>query len=174
MFGPEGLILFRFTEGSFNYLGRMNADGSGRAKVVPYPVSEIQGISPGRNWVMAIAPLLDNSTVAPMAIPVRGGAPVRICEIFCKTAWSADGKFVFASVEERSLTSPGRTLAIPVGPGETLPRFPALGIRPLSDAAVMPGARSVDRADFIAGADPDTFLFVRTGVHRNLFRVSLP
>ena len=173
LFGPDGEILFRFTEGRFNYLGRMNPDGSGRAKVVPYPISEIQGASPSRNWVMAIAPLLDNSTVAPMAIPVHGGNPVRICEIYCQTAWSTNGRFLFASVEEPSLSSPGRTLAIPVGPGEALPDFPASGIRPLSDPGVMPGARLVKRAEFIPGADPDTFVYVQNSVHRNLFRIAL-
>jgi hypothetical protein len=174
LFGPNGEILFRFSEGRFNYLGRMNPDGSGRRKVVPYPISSIQSASPARNWVMAVAPLLDNSTVAPMAIPVHGGNPVRICEIYCHMAWSTDGRFLFVSVEEPSLSSAGRTLAIPVGSGETLPEFPASGIPPLSDAKVMPGVRSVKRALFVPGADPDTFVYVQNSVHRNLFRVALP
>jgi eukaryotic-like serine/threonine-protein kinase len=174
MFGPDGWILFRFTEGNFNYLGRMNEDGTGRSKVVPYPVSEIQGISPGRTWVMALAPLLDKSTVAPMAIPVHGGNPVRICEIYCQVHWSANGRFVFASVEERSLASPGRTLVIPIGPGEALPTFPPGGIPPFSNAVVMPGTVSMPRADVLPGADADTFAYVRTGIHRNLFRMMLP
>ena len=172
--GPGGEVLFRFTEGRFNYLGRMNSDGSGRAKVVPYPISEIVTVSPARNWVMAIAPLPDSGVVAPVAIPVHGGDPVRICENDCLTTWSTNGKFLFVSVEEPSLSSPGRTLAIPVGPGETLPAFPPQGIRPLSDASVMPGARSIDRAQFLPGADPDHFVFVQNSVHRNLFRVALP
>jgi len=33
-FGPAGEVLFRFTDGKVNYLGRMNADGSAREKVV--------------------------------------------------------------------------------------------------------------------------------------------
>ena len=109
-----------------------------------------------------------------LAIPVHGGNPVRICEIYCHTAWSTNGKFLFVSVEEPSLSSPGRTLAIPVRPGEALPEFPASGIRPLSESSVMPGARSVRRALFIPGADADTFVYVQNSVHRNLFRVALP
>jgi DNA-binding winged helix-turn-helix (wHTH) protein/Tol biopolymer transport system component len=173
-FGPHGEILFRLTEGKFNYLARMNPDGSGRSKVVPYPISTVQGVSPGRHWVMAIAPLLDNSTVAPMAIPVDGGNPVRICEIFCETGWTTNGEFVFASVEEPSLSSPGRSLAIPVGPGEALPKFPPSGISPRADASVIPGARSVKGAGLVPGPDPATFVYVKTSVHRNLFRISLP
>lgn len=173
-FGPAGEVLFRFIEGRFNYLGRMNRDGTARAKVVPYPISFIQSVSPGRNWVMAVAPLLDNSTVAPMAIPVRGGNPIRICEIYCQMAWATSGRFLFASVEEPSRSSPGRTLAIPVGPGEMLPALPPKGIHPLADASVVSGARSVGRAGFAPGADADTFAYVQDSVHRNLFRVTLP
>jgi len=174
LFGPDGDVLFCFTQGTFNYLGRMHADGTGRTQVVPYPVSNVTGISPGRTWVMAIAPLLDRTTVAVMAIPVSGGAPVRICEDYCLTSWSTDGRFLFASVEEPSLTSPGRSLAIPIGPGEALPALPLLGIAPRSPASAIPGARSVPRADIVPGADPDTFFYVATGMHRNLFRVPLP
>ena len=99
---------------------------------------------------------------------------MRICEIYCHMAWSTDGRFLFVSVEEPSLSSAGRTLAIPVAAGETLPEFPASGIPPLSDANVMPGARSVKRALFVPGANPDTFVYVQNSVHRNLFRVALP
>jgi hypothetical protein len=173
-FGPDGGILVRWAEGRFNYLGRMNPDGSGRAKVVPYPISTIQSVSPARHWVMAIAPLPDRSTVAPMAIPVRGGDPVRICEIFCELSWSTTGRFLLASVEEPSLTSPGRTLAIPVRPGESLPPFPPLGIPPLAKPGIMPGARSIPGARISPGADPDTFVYVRSSQHWNLFRVRLP
>ena len=34
-------------EGNFNYLEQMNPDGSGRSRVVPYPVNTTRGISPG-------------------------------------------------------------------------------------------------------------------------------
>ncbi|MGH9411083.1 MAG: winged helix-turn-helix domain-containing protein [Vicinamibacterales bacterium] len=173
-FGPGGEVLFAFTENNTTYLGRVLADGSGRSKVVPYPISNLIGVSPGRRWVTAIAPLLDRTTVAFMAIPVAGGPPTRICENSCRVAWSSDGKFLFVSVEEASLSSPGRALAISVGPDETLPAFPATGIPPLSNARAMPGARSVPRAEIVPGRDPDTFLYVQTSVHRNLFRIRLP
>ena len=109
-----------------------------------------------------------------MAVPVRGGRSIRICEIFCHLSWSTSGKFLYATVEEPSLSSPGRTLAIPVGPDETLPSFPPEGIHPLSEASVMPGARLVKRALFVPGGDPDTFVYVQDSVHRNVFRVTLP
>jgi DNA-binding winged helix-turn-helix (wHTH) protein/Tol biopolymer transport system component len=173
-FGPDGEIMARVSDGRFNYLERISERGPDRTKVVPYPISELQSVSPGRNWAMVIAPLLDNSTVAPMAVPLRGGEPVRLCEIYCRAAWSGNGRFVYVSVEESSLEKPGRTLAIPVGAHEALPALPPHGIKPLSEAAVIPGARSIARAALIPGPDPDTFAYVRTRIHRNLFRVTLP
>jgi hypothetical protein len=175
-FGPRGQILFLLTEGKFNYLEQMNPDGSGRSKVVPYPISEIQSISPGRRWVMAVVPFSkgNSGNVAPVAIPAEGGPPRIVCASFCVPMWSSNGKFLFIPVESASRTSPGRSLAIPVGPGETLPEFPPAGIKPLADAGITPGSQSVMRADLVPGKDPSHFAYVNTTVHRTLYRISMP
>ena len=65
-FGPRGKILFQMAEGNANYLEEMNEDGSGRSKVVPYPISEISGISPGRKWLMGVVPYPEGKSVVPM------------------------------------------------------------------------------------------------------------
>jgi len=173
-FGPRGQILFQMTEGSFNYLEHMNPDGSGRAKVVSYPISNIQSISPGRRWVMVMAPLSDGSGPAPMAIPADGGPPRRICESFGTPVWASSGKFLFVPVEFPTRDHPGRSLAIPVGPGEALPEFPPQGIPPRAQASVMPGSQSVPRADLVPGKDPSHYVYVNTTMHRNLYRITLP
>ncbi len=173
-FGPKGQILFQFSEGNCNYLEQMNQDGSRRSKVVQYPIFSIKGVSPARKWVMAIASSPDGTGPAPMAIPVDGGQPRRICASFCVPTWSSDGKWLFVPVEAPSRTSAGRSLAIPVGPGESLPEFPAGGIRPKAEPSVMPGSESVNRAELVPGPDPTHFAYVNTTVHRNLYRVSLP
>ncbi len=173
-FGPRREILFRATEGTFNYLEQINLDGSGRSKVVPYPISEIQGVSPGRRWVMAVIPFANGHHVGIVAIPVEGGPPVSICLSFCIPSWSPNGRFLFIPVEDASRTSPGRSLAIPVGPGESLPPFPPGGIQPAADASVIPGAESVPRAELVPGKDPSHFAYVNTTAHRNLYRITLP
>lgn len=172
-FGPRGQILFLKTENNFNYLEQMNPDGSGRSKVVPYPVNSIDGISPGRHWVMAtVAP--SGGTLGAMAVPVEGGPPRRMCASFCMPKWSSNGEYLFIPVEAPARTDPGRSLAIPVGPGETLPPFPPGGIEPRAEPGVIPGSQSVVRGDLVPGRDPSHFAYVKTTVHRNLYRITLP
>jgi hypothetical protein len=159
-FGPRRRILFQFTEGSANYLGQMNQDGSERSRVVPYPIDVVQGISPGRRWVMVVAPFPDGKGVAPMAIPIEGGPPRIMCDGPCNPVWSPNGKFLFIPVEASSRTSPGRSLAIPIGPGESLPKFPPRGIRAFADTTVVPGSQSVNRAELVPGNDLSHFVYV--------------
>ena len=174
-FGPDGRIVFQRTEGNANYLEQVRPDGSGLSKVVPYSISEIQGISPGHRWLMAVVPAPPGvDSPAPMAIPLDGGLARRICASYCVPIWSPSGNFLVVPLEDSSRTSPGRSLAIPVGPGETLPPLPPGGIEPLADATVVPGAQSIPRATLIPGIDQDHFAYVKTTVHRNLYRVSLP
>ena len=175
-FGPRGKILFQMAEGNANYLEEMNEDGSGRAKVVPYPIDEATDISPGRKWLMGLVPYSDGKNVVPMdmAIPLDGGPLVRICADYCPATWSSSGKFLFVMVEAPTETSPGRSLAIPVGPGESLPALPPGGIKAGAEPDEVPGSQSVNRALLVPGKDPSHFAYVNTTAHRNLYRISLP
>lgn len=174
-FGAGGQILVQRTEGNKNYLEQINSDGSHRSKIFPYPVGEFQSVSPGRRWVTAEVPRApDTGLPAIMAIPLAEGAPQRICAPTCGTSWSTDGKFLFVSVEDSSRTSPGRSLAIPVGPGEGLPDLPVGGIAPLAAPSVVQGAESVGRGALVPGKDPAHYAWVNIAVHRNLYQISLP
>ncbi len=175
-FGAEGKILFQLTEGHSNYLEQMNQDGSARARVFPYPILEIQGVSPGRKWLMAIIAIADGKRMVPavMAIPFDGGTPRHLCASYCFPVWSSSGEFLYVPVEAASQTSLGRSLVIPVGPGETLPPFPPGGIRPLAEPSVVPGAQSLNRQELVPGQNPSHFAYVNTTAHRNLYRISLP
>jgi len=109
-----------------------------------------------------------------MAVPLDGGKPRRICKTYCNPVWSSTGDFLFVPVEPASQTSPGRSLAIPIGPGETLPDLPAEGIAPSDEPGVVPGSQSVGRAELVPGKDLSHFAYVKTTSQRNLYRVSLP
>lgn len=174
-FGAGQQILFQQTEGNSNYLMRMNLDGSSRSKVVPYPVLDIHGISPGRRWILAAVPRApDGIAPAELAIPVGGGAARHICVGPCVPTWSTDGKFLFVQAEWSSHTNPGQSLAIPVGPGEDLPDLPPGGIALHTEPSDIKGAQSVPRDFLVPGKDPEHYAYVNTTVHRNLYRISLP
>jgi DNA-binding winged helix-turn-helix (wHTH) protein/Tol biopolymer transport system component len=174
-FGAKGQILFQQPEGNSNFLEQVNLDGSGRSRVVPYPIIEIQGVSPERRWIMAIVPNPPGTGgPAPMAIPIDGGQPRRMCVSYCVPTWSSNGKFLFIPVEPATLTSGGRSLAIPVGPDESLPDFPPDGIPLLAQPSIVKGAQSVPRESLVPGPDPYHYAYVSTTVHRNLYRISIP
>jgi serine/threonine protein kinase len=170
-FGPNREILFRLTEGNTHYLARMNRDGSDPAKVVPYPIGNVESISPDRRWVVALAPLPDG-TSASVAVPVAGGAPRLICPGGCPAFWAPDGKFLYVTVRFEGLMNSGKTLAIPVPAGETLPKLPDSGIT-IGKADTLPGWRVIDRSSISPGPDPSMYAYVKTTVHRNLFRIPL-
>jgi hypothetical protein len=174
-FDAKGQILFQQTEGNLNYLERMNVNGSGRSKVVSYPIIDIQGVSPGRRWVMAMVPDSPGTGgPAPTAIPVDGGPPRRMCVNYCIPAWSPSGRFLFIPVDPATLTSAGRSLAIPVGPDETLPDLPSAGIPLFAQPGIVKGSQTVPRETVVPGKDPTHYAFVKTTTHRNLYSISLP
>lgn len=174
-FGPGGQIFFQHPEGKMNYLEQIQTDGFHRRKVLPYPVLEFQGVSPGGRWIMATVPRVpDSNSPEVLAIPVEGGVPRQICAGYCFPRWSPDGKFLFVSVEAPSRTGAGRSLAIPIGPGESLPDLPAGGKVPLADAGVVRGAESVARGELVPGNEPGRYAWVNTTVHRNLYHISFP
>ena len=175
-FGAHGQIIFAHTEGSENYLEQMNSDGTQISKVFPYPITDLQGVSPGRRWAtVGVSRTSEDNTPAVLEVPLYGGGiPRHVCVTYCQPRWSTDGRFFFVPVEEPSRTTPGRSLAIPVGPGEALPELPAQGIPPMAPASAIKGAQSVGRAGLVPGTGPDDYVWVNTTIHRNLYRITLP
>jgi hypothetical protein len=174
IFGPDGQILFRLSDGKTHYLAQMNRDGSGRSKVVPYPIGNIQHISPDRRWITAIPP--GGSFGGTFAVPIAGGAPRRICS-GCPVIWGPDGNFLYVGVQRESRESPGKTRVFPLQPGEMLPKLPPLGmLAPAApdDPKLFPGSYLVDAYGISPGLDPAIFAYVKTTMHRNLFRITLP
>lgn len=174
-FGGRGQILFQQTEGSSNFVERMNLDGSNRARAVPYAISEIQSVSPDGRWVIAAVPTApDDNRPAVLAIPLNGGSPRRLCASYCIASWPASGNFLVVQLESGSETSPGRALEIPVGPGESLPDLPPAGIAPDAPPGIVKGSQLMAHENVVPGNGPEHFAYVNTAVHRNLYRISLP
>jgi len=174
-FGSHGQILFQHTEGSANYLEQVNPDGTHRSKVIPYPITDLQNVSPAHRWAtVGVTRTSEGNSPAVLEVSLDGGSPIRICESYCQPKWSTDGKLLFIPVEEPTRTSPGRSLAIPMGPGETMPDIPRDGIPPGAEPSVVRGAQSVGRAELVPGRDLNDYAWVNNTAHRNLYRISLP
>jgi len=131
-FGMHGQILFQRAEGDANYLEQVSADGAHRSRVLSYPILHFRGISPGRRWaVVEVTEKSDKELPSDTAVPLDGGPARRLCQGYCDVDWSTTGKFLFVTVQIRSRTDPGRTLVIPIGPGESLSDLPPRGIAAL-------------------------------------------
>jgi hypothetical protein len=172
-FGRDGQILYRLSDGTTHYLARMRRDGSGRSKVTSYPIGNVQTTSPDRRWVVSIMRQPHGDGGYSIAVPADGGAPRQICTSGCTVNWSANGTFLYIGVERPSRTSAGKTAAIPIPVGEMFPHLPPSGIG-VEDALLLRGARVIDGFNISPGPDPSVFAYVKTTVHRNLFRIPLP
>ena len=160
-FGPEEDLVFRSVAEN-NALIRIKKDGTGRSRVTAATVINKFGLSPDGKWVTA-----SPAGGGTFAIPVHGGAPVRICGLRCRSTWSSDGRFFYVSGP-----GTGKTLAFPVPPGRSLPDLPAEGVDP-GAAVGPPGARIIENGSISPGADPSTYVFTKTDLQRNLFRIPL-
>ncbi|HTC67574.1 MAG TPA: hypothetical protein VK685_10595 [Candidatus Acidoferrum sp.] len=167
-FGPGAEVMFQFTDGKANYVGQIKKDGSDLSKVLPYPISAFLAVSPDQRWIVVDIPLPDDD--ATRAFPIGGGSSRRICS-WCSVGWAPDGKFFYIGVAPNSQSTRSKTLAIPVPAGETLPKLPSSGIRGPEDAKAIPGTRLLDGWFIAPGPEPAVFAYVKTTMHRNLYRI---
>jgi Tol biopolymer transport system component len=167
-FGPGGAVVFQFTDGKANYIGRMARDGSGRSQVTPATIADLHTISPDRRWILA------GNATATIAVPTEGGTLRRICNWNCPAAWAPNGKFLYVGLSPGSQSTHGETLVIPIPPGETLPNLPVSGIQGLEVRRLLPSASVLDAWDISPGVDPSVYAYVKTTVHRNLYRIPVP
>lgn len=174
-FGGQGQILFQRAEGGMNYLEQSDADGKNVSKVLSYPITDLQSISPARKWVIVGGTRSEQDrrqTV--MAVSLENGKRQILCTDYCSPKWSPDGKYLYIAVQYVSRTSPGKTIAIPMGAGETFPELPAEGVPPLADPSIVKGAQAVPRSVAVPGMDPDHYAWINATVQRNLYRITLP
>jgi hypothetical protein len=64
-------------------------------------------------------------------------------------------------------------LVFPVPAGRSLPDLPAAGIDEAGGAKGLPGVRTIEHQLISPGPDPATYLFTKTELQRNLFRIPL-
>jgi len=173
-FGPNHEILFRLSDGKAYYIAAMSRDGSGRRKMFPDPVLDINGMSPDRRLIsLGLAGPTPEFHGAVYSLD--GGAPQRICDGYCSAAWSPDGRYFYVEIANTSRDNPiGRTAAIPIPPGKTLPQLPPAAVHQPVEWAKVPGVKIVEHDKIAPGPNPSTYAYVKPSVHANLFRIPLP
>jgi Tol biopolymer transport system component/predicted Ser/Thr protein kinase len=170
-FDASGNIYFRAAEGGQNFVYRMKPDGSDRKKLLPNPIIEFQAVAPDGRWVTVAKPTPPNSdAIAVLVIaPVDGGPDTVLCRTLCVS---------FVSTDEKSLVvivTPGsqdKTVVMPLSAGN-LPVPPAGGFSANTRFDSLKGLRVIDNA-VEPGRTPDTYAFIHTNVHRNLYRIPVP
>jgi Tol biopolymer transport system component len=169
-FGAEQLI-FRQVGGKANYLARVQADGSGLARILESKIAEIGGVSPDGEWAIIG---VDESVDGDYAVAVRGGAQRKICAGACYVQWSADGRYMYVSLTSRSSAAGSTvpTYVIPIRHGFGLLDLPASGIDRASEAELA-GIQSIPQGDMSPGPDPQTYAFTTAAFQGNLFRIPL-
>ncbi len=175
-FGPNGQVLFRYTDGKANYLAKMGVDGSGRTKVFPSPILDFFGTSPDRRYVLAGVPLAGSTIPGQghvVAVPIGGGPARHICDTGCAVRWSPDGRYFYMAVASPSRANPaGKTVVIAVSPGYSFPPLPASGFRPAGQSLATPGIKVIEQSGIAPGLG-STYAYVKPATHANLFRIPL-
>jgi DNA-binding winged helix-turn-helix (wHTH) protein/Tol biopolymer transport system component len=176
-FGPHDDVVFRASDGAKNYLFDMKRDGSARSKLPPGPITEFQGMSPDRQWAIAMVSVDEVPTTAVVAISMRDGRVKRICPANCLARWSPDGTRFYVAPLLQGRQS-GMAVVVPVAHGGSMPELRPSGVRTAADSTGLAGSSVVDLSPYgpsvAPGMAPGSFAYTKTLSHRNIFQIRLP
>ncbi len=183
IFARNGEVLFQMKEGVFNYIFRMNQDGTNLRKVIADPITRLISLSPDDRWIVAA---IDSANSGHSQIvsgyPMRGGSPRVLCRV-CGigsgdidppvVSWSFDQKSMYISLTHTGANDRPKTMVIALSAGDA---FPAVWSELVTDSklARMPGVRMLDLPSVFPGPDASNYAFWRFNTQRNLYRISLP
>lgn len=156
----------------------MQRDGTGQRKALPDPVLDVDQISPDRRYMLvnATVPRGPELTDPPvLAIPLDGGPARMICDHDCDAAWSPDGRYLYMDIAPGSRANPnGKTAAIPIPPGQSLPPLPPAAVHDFAEWAKVPGVKIVEHDRISPGPNPSIYAYINNPPsHANLFRIPL-
>jgi Tol biopolymer transport system component/DNA-binding winged helix-turn-helix (wHTH) protein len=173
-FGAEGEILFRFLDEKVNYLFRVRRDGSHAERVLAAPILNFLSVAPDGAFVTVFSGEGDDAET--VLIDVRTGTRKRIGSGLRTSRWSIDGRYFYIAVSETGLHSSGSTLAIPLATAGAVAEItPGLGAA-TNDPRRPPlpqGAQMLEHSGIHLASDPSSYVFVRSELKRNLFKVPL-
>jgi Tol biopolymer transport system component len=173
VYGRSGAIYYVASEGAANFLFRIKVDGSVPEKISPDPVVMLTDISPDESYAEVLRPIQDESySVAHVAIPLNGGAAVRLCYENCALAWAQDGSAAFFYFASMDSPSGAKTFVIPLKKGQVLPKLPSAGAKTPADLPDSAHLQVINERVSDA-ASPSLYAFTRRTVQRNLYRIPI-
>lgn len=176
-------LLFLGADGGAKYVFQMKADGSARRRFLSDPVMNLISVSPDGHMAVLWVPTPGEKTQAAIkAFPIRGGAPVLICDtcaggvrtVTDVVSWSSDQKFFLVSSQSYPrMREEAQSFMVPLAPATTLPQLPVTGIAPDEAAALPTGVRVLNESRVVGGPN-GSYAAVRVSTLRHLYRVRLP
>jgi Tol biopolymer transport system component len=173
LFGADGEIYFRASEGASTVVHAIKPDGSNRRRLSERGVG-LNGVSWDGSWI--VTRIHEQGDATTTAISLRDGRSLPLFD-FQSThfSWTQD-KLLISIPEFRGGTYAlaGKTYVIPLAAGEAFPLIPAGGFRSEAEIAKLPGVTVIDAYDVAAGPMPHVYAYSRQSVQRNLYRIPLP
>jgi Tol biopolymer transport system component len=167
-FGAHDDLFFVSLKQHTSVLARIAKNGGQPQRIGDLsPIINRSGVSPDGAWVVVYAASGDGRPET-MAIPVSGGTPRRICPGLCWAWWSADATSLYVDI----FGPPQRTVVIPLAPNRVLPDLPESGLIVAEGDVGMPDATVIHGSVLPLGS-PSTYVFARTELRRNLYRIPL-
>jgi Tol biopolymer transport system component len=160
-------IAFRAVENGLNFLYRVKADGSGRTKLSPDRIFDVQAGSPDGRWIVAMVPSEDPEQAERSRLYATDtGKSYDLCSHYCWVDWNASGTLFYIQAKTSDAVR-----ALPVLRETGLPKIPPGGF---SDTEVAPKSARAINAPISCGLSATVYAFVRQNTRRNLYRIPIP
>jgi hypothetical protein len=177
-FGAPGELVFQQVGPNASYLARVKTDGGGLKRVLDDSISDKIGVKPGGDW--AVVAGISTKKAGTYAVSLKDRTQKMICAGLCLPKWSPDGLFLYVTTSAllptvsgvNPPTSAGRTVVLPIPPGQALPPIPEDGVG-VNVVDEMPGIRVIRQGRMDPGPGPDTYAFAKSEFVGNLFRIPL-
>jgi hypothetical protein len=70
-------------------------------------------------------------------------------------------------------TETGKTFAVPIPPGKSIPDLPSSGVKSPEEAASLRGVHVIEHGNVSPGRDPSVYAYTNVTEQRNLYRVPI-
>jgi len=165
-FLPNDDLVFRSSEGAFNYIYCIKPDGSRRHKLISQRIIDLVALSPDGRWVVAGVPSSNEEMTAGItAFAIDGSASVPLCRGYCTPIWDTTGKYIYFTYPE--VLGSG-TFVVPVTGDVKLPA----GIT-LADDLKNKKAATILPVYVESGNGTSVYAYVKQTSRSNIYRIPL-